>query len=121
MRRVLLLGGLIALFAAGQALPGPVEGPFVLRKTVPPNNSVNLVKDFKAGERTCVVVIGNGMSYLGLYAYDADGNCIARDDRADYPTRDDAAVEWYPPQAGRYTMEVRNLGAQKDAFSMAVH
>jgi hypothetical protein len=113
--------GIFLLLGAGQALPGLVDGPLAEKRAVAPNNSVNLARTFKGGERACVIIVGDGASYLGLYAYDADGNCIARDDYGNFQTRDDAAVEWYPPQTGRYSIEIKNLGRRKDTFSMAVH
>jgi len=122
MKRVLLLGVLVSLLAAvGPGAGAPVGGGFVGKTTVGPDRAAELVKDFKGGERACVVITGKGQSYLGLYVYDADGNCIARDDRGDFATRDDAAVEWYPPQTSRYSIVVKNLGARKDPFDVAVH
>jgi len=119
--RTLCLGGLFALLLVVQAGTGaPVQGSLTGQARVAPNSSFNLVKDFKGGERACVIITGDGSSYLGLYVYDADGNCIARDDRASYQTRDDAAVDWYPPQTGRYTIEVKNLGVLKNTFKIAV-
>jgi hypothetical protein len=121
MTRTLFVVGLFALMAAGQPGPGaPKEGRSVRKAQLPPNRSLNLVKEFNGGERACAIIAGEGQSYLGLYVYDADGNCIARDDRANYRTRDDAAVEWYPRQTGRYSIEVKNLGGAKSGFIMAV-
>src|SRR5690349_5783952 len=105
MRSLLFLCGLVALLAAAPPGDGaPVKGNFVKRARVDGHGSRSLVVAFKGGEKACVVLSGDGSGYLGLYVFDADGNCVARDDRGDYPTRDDAAVEWFPTRTGRYTI-----------------
>jgi hypothetical protein len=75
---------------------------------------------FKGGEPGKVIVIGDGRTYLGLYAYDPDGNCVAHDDQGSFSTRDDRAVEWFVPRTTVYTVEVRNLGRSVNQFEMAV-
>jgi len=121
MKHIFFFAAFLALFASGErGRSAPVGRSFVAQATVGPYRGVELVQEFKGGERACVIVSGNGLSYLGLYVYDANGNCIARDDHGNYATRDDAAVEWYPSRAGRYAIEVKNLGTREDAFKMAV-
>jgi hypothetical protein len=122
MRYAALVAGLGGLLMAGVVGHGaPVSGDFVKTFEILPGRSITMVREYKAGERACAIVTGRGLSYLGLYVYDADGNCIARDDRASWQTRDDAAVDWYPPAQQRYAVEVKSLAGYKNAFELAVH
>ena len=75
---------------------------------------------FQGGERSVVIASGNGRSPLALYVYDADGNCVAKDDLAPAATLDDVAVDWFPPTTGRYTVEMRNPGASANKVQMAI-
>ncbi len=120
MKRALLLGGLFAFLTMGRVGGSPVDGAFTGTGRSMPNVNINVVREFKGGERALAIVAGDGGSYLGLYVFDADGNCIAHDDHGNYQTCDKAAVEWVPPQTGRYAIEVRNLGRFKDTFQLAV-
>ena len=120
MKCTMLLGGLFALLTMGRVGGSPVDGAFAGTGRTRPNLDINVVREFKGGERALAIVAGDGSSYLGLYVYDADGNCIAHDDHGNYQTCDKAAVEWVPPQTGRYTIEVKNLGRFRDTFHLAV-
>jgi hypothetical protein len=111
---------LLALLAMGRVGGSPVDGSFAGSGRSRPDLAINLVKEFKGGERALAIIAGDGSSYLGLYVYDADGNCIAHDDHGNYQTCDKAAVEWFPPQTGRYAIEVKNLGRFTDNFHFAV-
>lgn len=72
---------------------------------------------FVGKQKATVVWIGNKTSaaHLGVYVYDAHGNCVANDDfitpRASkndkYPNA--VAVEWVPPKTASYTVELVNL------------
>ena len=120
MKRRLLLCALVAMLTFGTVVGSPVDGSLAGTVRIRPNQSFNLVKDFKGGERARAIIAGDGSSYLGLYIYDADANCIAHDDHGNAETCDKCAVEWYPPQTGRYAIEVRNLGRFKDRFQIDV-
>jgi hypothetical protein len=48
---------------------------------------------------------------LGLYVFDAHGNCVAWDDFAPKKGTRDSAVTFVPPESGRYTVVVRNFAA----------
>jgi hypothetical protein len=120
MKKVLLLCLPLALLVTGHVVGSPVDGSFMGSAKIRPGLAINLVKQFKGGERTLAIVAGDGGSYLGLYVYDADGNCIAHDDHGNYQTCDKVAVEWTPATTGRYTLEVKNLGRFKDNFQIDV-
>jgi hypothetical protein len=121
MRYAVLVGGLSVLLAGGGGQGAPVSGSFLKSFEILPGRSITVVREYKAGERACAIATGRGLSYLGLYVYDADGNCIARDDRAGWQTRDDAAVDWYPPAKQKYAVEVKSLAGYKNAFDLAIH
>jgi hypothetical protein len=72
-------------------------------------------------DRANVIAIGQeGASNLGLYVYDVHGNCVAWDDLGSSSTRDDVAVEWFPMQKERYTIELRNLGAATNRLDLII-
>jgi len=43
-----------------------------------------------------VIVSGSYASVLGVYVFDAQGNCVARDDMSEPQTADDLITEWIP-------------------------
>jgi hypothetical protein len=74
-----------------------------------------------AKEPASVIAIGlDGATNLGLYIYDEHGNCVAWDDLASSSTRDDTAVQWFPVQKERFTIELRNLGMASSRFDIVV-
>jgi hypothetical protein len=75
---------------------------------------------FKPSERALVIVSGNYQSCLGLYVFDAQGNCVAKDDMSDPQAADDLVTEWIPAEQGRYSIEVRNAGIMPNSFQIAV-
>jgi hypothetical protein len=101
-------GVMVALAGAAQA--GPVQRFENQTQLLPPLSNRTYSLQFKSGERATAEALGNGATYLGLYVYDAHGNCIAWDDQAPAQTRDDLGVDWYPLETGMYTVEVRNSG-----------
>ena len=120
MRRALILSALALLVWATLGSGGPVEGPQVgTNRVIEPYGHETFTVSFKAGEPAVVIASGNQQTYLGLYVYDADGNCVAWDDLAEKNTRDDLAVRWYPDRTGPYMVEVRNFGALHNIFQIA--
>jgi hypothetical protein len=76
---------------------------------------------FRGGERALVIASGSGVTSLALYVYDADGNCVARDDVGDpRELGGDAAVAWIPPATDRYTVELRNLGSLENVVYLVM-
>jgi hypothetical protein len=78
------------------------------------------IEAFKANERALVIVSGIGNTCLGLYVFDAQGNCIARDDLSDPQTADDLITEWIPIEQARYSIEVRNGGIASNEYQMGM-
>lgn len=107
MRRSVLVGVSLLMLGAAVALCAP-EQKMTLQLAAWTQTSRFQV--FPAG-RAVVIASGNGQSPLALYVYDPEGNCVARDDVVEpRSSSDDVAAEWFPPEMGRYTVELRNLG-----------
>jgi hypothetical protein len=64
---------------------------------------------FPGGKRSLAIALGDNRTNLGLYVFDAHGNCVARDDDMSLASRDDLAVEWLPAQTGLFTIQVKSL------------
>ena len=78
------------------------------------------IERFKANERASAIVSGDGESCLGLYIFDAQGNCIAKDDVTAPQSSDDLTVEWFPAAAAAYSVEVRNAGIGVNQFELGI-
>ena len=84
----------------------------------------------KGGERTIAIAATTSdlPVVLGLYVYDAHGNCVALDEFNDRippsesrrPSMDDVAVQWFPPAPGTYTVELRNVSPDSCELQMAI-
>jgi hypothetical protein len=104
-----LVAGLFIL-SAPFAEPSPVQPHPPLQIEVPAGGARYFPISFNGQERALTIVSGTGASPLGLYVFDPHGNCVARDEALYRETRDDLAVEWFPPDTAAYTIEVRNAG-----------
>jgi hypothetical protein len=113
-----ILGTLIVVSLGGGA---PLTTRKPVRMAVEPFDRVSTIEPFEGQKRACAIVIGDGGTYLGLYVFDRWGNCIACDDMTDTrASRDDLAVEWFPPEAGTYTVDVRNFGPSNNRFTLVL-
>lgn len=65
---------------------------------------------FEAKAPAQVVAIGQGVTPMGVYVFNAEGNCIAWEDQVPPLRCDDLAIEWIPQDEGPYQVEVHNLG-----------
>src|SRR4051812_42675202 len=61
------------------------------------------IERFKANEPASVVISGEGETCLGLYVFDGNGNCVAKDDFTSPHSSDDLAVNWIPPETAAYS------------------
>jgi hypothetical protein len=111
MKRLLFAVTAAALLTVGGAGYGGPVIPFEQQlPQIPPLASRTYALEFKGGQRTLVIASGDGATFMGLYVYDSQGNCIAWDDDGSPATPDDLAVEWYSQQFGLYMIEVCNCG-----------
>ncbi len=105
MRAFLMLCGVLMLLAGGFAVQAaPLEGMKSFREKVPGGSIKTYKVSYKAGERACVIVIGDHQPvvHLGLKVEDARGTLVGDDSNG----RDICAVIWYPPRDGEYTISV---------------
>lgn len=75
---------------------------------------------FKKHEPARAVVSGNYSSSLGLYVFDPNGNCVAKDDFSDPATADDCFAVWIPAERQAYSIEVRNAGVEKNLYQVVI-
>lgn len=78
------------------------------------------VETFKPNERALVIASGEFRSCLGVYVFDAQGNCVAKDDGGAPKAADDLVTEWIPEGDARYSIEVRNAGYSANEYQIAI-
>ena len=71
--------------------------------------------DFEAGKVAVATIRGNGSTDLDLAIYDPTGRMVEED----INLVDRAGLAWEPPQAGRYVIEVRNLGETGNTYTLS--
>jgi hypothetical protein len=131
MKRWLWLALLTLLLATPWAATSPtqLEKP-QLKVSLAGYTYLTSLVQCKGGERTVAIAATTSKQpvLLALYAFDAHGNCIARDEYDERtvpsdsrrPSTDDVAVEWFAPVAATYTLELRNLSPDTCTLQMAV-
>ncbi len=126
MARKLFPVGLILLSLVPFSRGGPVDGTSWEQKQVPRGSakeagSLRFSKTFVAGQRACVIVIGDHKPVVDVEVkvYDAKGRLVA-EDRGQDPAKDFVAVMWYPPRQETYSIEVRSYGDVENDCSIAV-
>ena len=75
---------------------------------------------FKKNEPARACASGNYVTPFGLFIFDANGNCVARDDLTQPVTADDCFADWIPPAEQSYSIEVRNAGLDQNTFQFAL-
>jgi hypothetical protein len=110
MKRMLLLAVLASVLAIpGPGAGSPVEGKHSLgRQRIPEGARARIDKEFRGGERACVIVKGDHdpVVDLELSVYDQKGNLVAEDKGGG----DFVAVIWYPPRNAVYRIQIVNPG-----------
>ena len=121
MKRLLwLLAATVVLTVADTGRGGPVLPFKVETPQIPQLASQTYTLEFRGGQRANVMAIGNAATYIGVYIYDRDGNCVAWDDWGMPISRDDIAVDWYPQQTAPYMVEVRNNGIRVNGCKVVI-
>ena len=90
------------------------------KQGVPPYSLRTYSDTFKKSELGRIVASGAGDSVLGVYVFDAQGNCVAWDDKSEARTGDDLYAEWIPAEQERFNIEVRNAGFESNVFRIAL-
>lgn len=115
------VGALLALLIAGAALAGPVDGPTSFKIQVPASKGneigeAEVTKDFRGGERACVLIVGDHRPVvdLELRVYEVrpdstEQKLVARDGGG----KDIIGAVWIPPRTGSYRIVIRNPSAFK--------
>ncbi len=84
------------------------------------NMTDSYVHIFQKNERALAVASGNGQSCLGLYVFDANGSCLAKDDMSPPATADDLIADWIPAASGRYCVDLRNAGFENNNYEIGL-
>jgi hypothetical protein len=121
MRKLLglsVVGVLIGVSIGSADLETPErQGPKI---GIPGMGTRATFRRFKANEEAQAIVSGDGDTCLGLYVFDANGNCVARDDLTAPESSDDLTVKWVPHVAAEYSVEVRNGSTNPNAFEFVL-
>jgi hypothetical protein len=121
MRPTLLLVPLALLVCVSLGSADLVDGrKFEPKEQILPMTARSTIAAFKADEAAQALVSGNGQACLGLYVFDANGNCVALDDQTAPQSCDDLGVEWIPNAASRYSVVVRNAGLEMNPYRLAI-
>ncbi len=130
MRKLLFAAGVAMLALAPFGRGGPVEGTAWSYKEIPGGTvqggtvtepgCLNYNKTFAAGQRACVVVIGDHDPVVDveIKIYDEKNQLVALD-RGQGQAKDFAAVVWYPPRQQTYRIEVCSYGKDFNKCSIA--
>jgi hypothetical protein len=80
------------------------------------NSKGSVTLAFPAGKEAAITVRSEKKTDVHLYVYDADGKEVAKDDSPG-PSCD---LKFTPKEAGKYTLEVRNLGPGDNQSTLKV-
>jgi hypothetical protein len=106
----MLMGATILLFGAALGRGAPLNpAQRVIEIKIEPFDHYEYWRKFDAGKRALAIVVGSNRSNMGLYVFDAHGNCVARDDNMSLLSRDDLVAEWFPAQTGPFSLQVKSL------------
>jgi len=121
MRKSGFVGLMVLLFCCGSGGGTSLPLGEPLRSEIRPFGQAIFVNRLEGKKRASAIAIGDGSTFMGLYVFDRWGNCVAKDDYSgSTAARDDLAVEWFPPEAGQYTIELRNFGRSSNAFTIVL-
>jgi hypothetical protein len=105
----------VMVVGAGIAKADAVGGPREAVYTLPAfgTDQFEPIK-FRGGELAMVVVDGDGFTNLDLYVYDEKGILVAVDEGLS----DFCVATWIPTKTQKYTIVVRNRGADFNVYIM---
>ncbi len=93
---------------------GATGGPKFTVDKVQAHTTDIFVVEFQGGQFAEVAVVGDGDTDLDLYVYDQYGNLIA----SDADSTDTTYVSWVPAWTGAFRIEIKNLGAVYNQYTM---
>jgi hypothetical protein len=109
MKRVIILGLILAAFLADPGTGSPLKGKASLGfKKMEKESAIEFEEIFRGGERACVIVQGdhNPIVDLELSVFDSRGKLVAKEERSG----DLLAAIWYPPRDAVYKIRLVNPG-----------
>ncbi len=132
MRRIVALTGAFLLALVPVGVGAPVDGPASLNKKRVEQRSLGVngeilpgelefEKTFRAGERACVMVIGDHdpVVDLSIIVTDKAGNVVA-EDRGSGKAGDFVAAIWYPAREEAFVIRILNPGTEFNAVNIAI-
>lgn len=115
-RNILLLAAATALGAAAVA-PQEAHAQEGNRRAVRPFGTDVYRPFLRAGDVATVLIEGNRTTNLDLYVASPGGELVAHDDD---PRLDACVAQFRAREDGPYTVEVRNLGAASNVYSIVI-
>jgi hypothetical protein len=97
-----------------------VPRPYGREERVAPLSTRSYLAEFKTDEPAKVQLSGGGNSSLGLYVFDAHGNCLKWDDLTTPRACDELLLEWIPSAGGRCAVAVHNGGLDVNEYTLAM-
>src|SRR6516165_3711991 len=131
MSRVLMWVGVFLLALVPSGTGAPIDGSLWIRTIVPAGTvsgetvtapgTWSITRTFKAGERACVIVIGDHRPIVDVEVkvYDSKERLVAKR-RGTEPAPDFVGVAWYPPREEKYRIEVSSYGKEYNECSVAI-
>ena len=131
MPRVLMGVGVFLLALVPSGTGAPIDGSSWARTRVPEGSGagdtmtepgmLSISRTFKAGERACVIVIGDHRPIVDVEVkvYDSKERLVAKR-RGTEPAPDFVGVAWYPPREEKYRIEVSSYGKEYNECSVAI-
>lgn len=108
------------LLAVAPGAGAPVKEVAARQYDLPGLNQVVQTVELKGLEPTRIIASGNKRYHLGLYVFDAQGNCVAWDDYGGPDVREDCGVVIVPPADGTFTVQVRSFSPQENGVRIVV-
>jgi hypothetical protein len=121
--RILLLLGVFAVFLFGSLGSAELVTPRKAGRSENVRGQATraVIERYKPNEAAMAILSGETPgTVLGLYAFDADGNCVAKDDQTTPQNTVDLALEWVPANATPYSVEVRNAGLSGTPYKLVL-
>lgn len=91
---------------------GAIRGSVVHLDTILPRSTDEYTLTFRAGEVAWIRILGEQVTDLDLYVYDASGTLVAMDDDlSSY-----CIASWVPWRTGTYTVRIVNRGSSSNSY-----
>jgi hypothetical protein len=121
MRWLLSLGVLaLLLFVSLGSADLVTQRKGVEARLIRSRSTVATLERYKPNETASVILSGKTSTVLGLYVFDANGNCVALDDFTTVQNSVDLALEWVPAESTPYFVDVRNGGATATQYFLVL-